>query len=230
MAYDQRVTSGTSKPKRRLNRDDWIDAALEAIERGGLAAVSVEPLAARLGVTKGSFYSHFDSRDELIEVALAHWERGRFDTIERFATIEDPAERLRQMLLEAVTFSQSGRISVHMVLLGELGDERVRAAVARVTESRLELLIRSYRELGFSPQQAGHRARMAYALYRGLLQMAREAPERRLGDREIGRFLAEVNSALVGPGDPARIRPDSSATDQDGRARRRHPRPRAPER
>jgi hypothetical protein len=61
----------------------------------------------------------------------------------------------------------------------------------------LRLLSRSYRELGYSPQRAEHRARLAYAAYRGLLQMAREAPDRRLESRDIGRFIAELDSALV---------------------------------
>jgi putative alpha-1,2-mannosidase len=103
------------------------------------------------------------------------------------------------MLSAALTFTESGRGSVHVSLLGELGDGRVRAAVGRVTDARLRLLTDSYRELGYSPERAHHRARLAYAAYRGLLQMAREAPERRLGDRDIGRFIAEVNSALVTP-------------------------------
>ena len=193
------AASVSTQPKRRLRRGDWVETALQAIERGGLAAVSVEPLAARLGVTKGSFYSHFHSRNELIEAALESWERGRGDTIERFARIEDPAERLRQMLREAIDFSVSGRSSVHVVLLGELGDARVRAAVARVTESRLRLLTRSYRELGFSSQRATDRALLVYAIYRGLLQIAREAPERRRGDRGIDRLVAEVSAALVDP-------------------------------
>lgn len=201
--------------------------------RGGLAAVSVEPLAARLGVTKGSFYSHFRSRDELIDAALESYERSRSDTIKRFAEIEDPAERLRQMLLAAVTFSQSGRTSVHMSLLGELGDERVRAAVARVTESRLCLLTRSYRELGFPPQRASDRARLAYATYRGLVQMGREAPRRRLNNRDIGRFLAEINSALVYHPDPPPLRRESRASNavgRGGRAATSPPEPRARQR
>src|SRR5262249_62425989 len=97
------------------------------------------------------------------------------------------------------TFPGCGRGSVPVSLLGGLGDERVRAAVGRVTEARLRLLTDSYRQLGYSPRRAHHRARLAYAAYRGLLQMAREAPESRLEDRDIGRFIAEVNSALVGP-------------------------------
>jgi AcrR family transcriptional regulator len=221
------TAASSSKPRRRLGRGDWIKAALETIERGGLAAVSVEPLAVALGVTKGSFYSHFRSRGELIEAALEDWERGRGQTIDRFATIQDPAERLSQMLREAIAFSQSGRISVHVVLLGELGDERVRAAVARVTESRLQLLTQSYRELGFSPQRASDRARLAYAIYRGLIQMAREAPERRMGKREVGRLVAEVNSALVDPADPAPVRRGVRSTDRGGRANPKGPERRA---
>ena len=55
-------------------REDWAAAALAAIADGGLAAVAVEPLAARLGTTKGSFYWHFANRDALLAAALALWE------------------------------------------------------------------------------------------------------------------------------------------------------------
>jgi AcrR family transcriptional regulator len=175
--------------------------ALDAIAENGIGAVAVEPLAARLGVTKGSFYSHFASRDALIEAALENWERSHGGTgLERFSAIADPAERLRELLLAAVTFSQSTAPSVHLSLLGELGDPRVRGAVARVTESRVSFLTRAYRELGFTPQRAADRARLAYATYLGLLQMAREAPDRRLAKREIGRFMAELSSVLVRSG------------------------------
>ena len=46
----------------RLSAEDWAVAALDVIAESGLAAVAVEPLAKRLGVTKGSFYWHFPSR------------------------------------------------------------------------------------------------------------------------------------------------------------------------
>ncbi|MHB8693073.1 MAG: TetR/AcrR family transcriptional regulator [Solirubrobacteraceae bacterium] len=187
-----------SKP--RLSRDDWIGAAFDAIATGGLGAVAVEPLAVRLGVTKGSFYAHFSTRDELIEATLENWERSHIGpALAQITQIEDPAARLRAVLHAAVTFSQSGAPSVHMSLLGELGDPRVRSAVARVTAGRVELLTATYRGLGLAPQRAADRARIAYATYLGLLQMAREAPERTLSDRDIKRFMDELTAALIPP-------------------------------
>src|SRR6476659_2572674 len=89
--------------QRRLTRDDWITAALAAIADGGLAAVGVEPLAARLGATKGSFYWHFAGRDALVAAALSRWERT--DTEDVITAIEaepDLAARLRLLLGHAL--------------------------------------------------------------------------------------------------------------------------------
>jgi len=38
---------------------------------------------------------------------------------------------------------------------------------------------------------------MAYATYLGLLQMAREAPDRTMSDREIARFMDELIAAMI---------------------------------
>jgi AcrR family transcriptional regulator len=192
------VPNAAAARKRRLSRDDWVAAAFDAIAEAGMGAVAVEPLAETLGVTKGSFYAHFSSRDELIEATLESWERSHAGSgLAEFSAIEDPAERLRAVLLAAVTFSQSGGPSVHMSLLGELQDPRVRGAVARVTARRVELLTATYCELGVPPQRAANRARMAYATYLGLLQMAREAPGQTMSDREIRRFMDELVAAMI---------------------------------
>jgi AcrR family transcriptional regulator len=59
--------------RKRWGRDDWIVFALDAMEHGGLGAVTIEELARRSKRTKGSFYAHFDSRDELLEAMLEAW-------------------------------------------------------------------------------------------------------------------------------------------------------------
>src|SRR5437764_395818 len=91
---------GSSRP---LSTADWVRAAMEALVEGGIAAVAVEPLAAKLGTTKGSFYHHFANRDALIIAALEDWEREQTEAvIARMGLIPDPAERLRAILAAAL--------------------------------------------------------------------------------------------------------------------------------
>src|SRR3546814_11457299 len=90
----------SDKPERkgRLSAEDWAQAALDLIAENGVAAVAVEPLARRLGVTKGSFYWHFPSRDAPLQAALERWEsveqEAVFGTLE---TLTDPRDRLRNL-------------------------------------------------------------------------------------------------------------------------------------
>ena len=150
----------------RLTRDDWVQAALLAIAEGGTEAVAVEPLAARLGATKGSFYWHFRDRQELIEAALATWEREATDEIiAGLERIADPVERLRSGLVIAMELEEDEYPDVR--LLPSVSDPLVAPVVARVQEKRLASLARCFREMGFPPAEARSRARLANSVYIG---------------------------------------------------------------
>src|SRR5258706_9400520 len=103
----------------RLSRDDWASAALDALSAGGLAAVAVEPLAVRLGTTKGSFYWHFANRDELIAAALRLWRQASTTAvIERIESSAEPArERLRRLL--TLVFAAGARTDADLALLAD---------------------------------------------------------------------------------------------------------------
>ena len=66
-------TADTEKRDQKLTRDDWILAAIEALLSGGIEAVRILKLSNRLEVTRGSFYWHFDSHDDLLNAILAEW-------------------------------------------------------------------------------------------------------------------------------------------------------------
>ena len=68
------------KKNRRLAREDWLHAALELLEEG-IDKIKVTPLAARLGVTSGSFYWHFKNRRELLDALLEFWEHETTDRL-----------------------------------------------------------------------------------------------------------------------------------------------------
>jgi len=84
--------------KSRLTADDWARAALDVVAEQGLIAVAVEPLARRLGVTKGSFYWHFPSREALLVAALERWEETEQQTVfGKMEAVSDPRVRLREL-------------------------------------------------------------------------------------------------------------------------------------
>ncbi len=92
-----------------LTAADWAEAALDALARGGLSAVAVEPLAKELGATKGSFYWHFADRQALLQATLELWERRDTDRV--IAAIDETQEvetRLRGLLRLAFSSVRDG--------------------------------------------------------------------------------------------------------------------------
>jgi AcrR family transcriptional regulator len=83
----------------RTPRSKWIEEGLRALAEGGPEAVRIEPLAERLGVSKGGFYWHFDDRGALLEEMLDAWERiGVDEAIEQVeAAGGDARESLRRL-------------------------------------------------------------------------------------------------------------------------------------
>lgn len=183
------------KESTRLSAQDWARAALKAMAGGGLAAVAVEPLARTLGVTKGSFYAHYRNRDELITAALDEWVRTHGeDALADLAAVTDPAQRLRDLLTAVVGSVQPLAPSVHLSLLGDRADPRVGHAMRQVNQARLDLLSRTYRELGLPKSRAASRARVAYAAILGLLHLAQTDP-----DAPRSAVLAEEATAIFLP-------------------------------
>ncbi len=180
-----------------LSRDTWADAALEVLARGGPPAVAVEPLARELGVTKGSFYHHFDSREELIEAALARWEARGTEGLERLAG-KSPEERLERLFLTAMdtaTDPRSGQLPTH--LAAHRDDARVGPVLARVTARRLDYLQDTWTAAGCSHEDAHQRALLAYTAYLGMVQLAASAPERVPRDEALSEYVAQLVRVLV---------------------------------
>jgi AcrR family transcriptional regulator len=162
--------------QRRLTRDDWITAALAAIADGGLAAVGVEPLAARLGATKGSFYWHFENRDALLQAAVSRWEKETTtDVVAEITAARDaPASQFRRLVASVIERAEQDRVGP--ALLASAAHPAVAPALERVTAARLDLITLVFRRLGFAQAQARRRALLAYSAYLGHGQLAHSAP------------------------------------------------------
>ncbi|MEM9349028.1 MAG: TetR/AcrR family transcriptional regulator [Pseudomonadota bacterium] len=58
----------------KATRQDWLSAALAQLTETGADQVKILNLAARLSVSRSSFYWYFKSREELLSALLDHWE------------------------------------------------------------------------------------------------------------------------------------------------------------
>jgi AcrR family transcriptional regulator len=150
----------------QLSSDDWAQAALAAFGEGGLAAVAVQPLAARLGVTKGSFYWHFASREALIEAALLLWEQTTTeDTIAWLDAEPDPVARLSGLLTRVSRSAGNYRVEIGVRAASD--NPTVAAVLRRVEERRLNYTIGLFEQIGFDEAESVRRAMFAYTAYVG---------------------------------------------------------------
>jgi len=178
----------------RLSAADWAQAALDVIAEQGVSAVAVEPLARRLGVTKGSFYWHFPSRDTLLQAALDRWEEVEQEQV--FGSLEevaDPRERLRQLF--QLVGHETKPHAIYSELLKALDHPAVQPVVQRVSQRRLEYLTASFRQAGLGRADAQHRARLTYAAYVGFLQLRTQQPK--MTHEEFEEYLEHVINTLI---------------------------------
>jgi AcrR family transcriptional regulator len=163
--------------RQQLTRDDWIRAALDAITRGGIAAVRVDVLAKELGITRGSFYWHFADRDALLGAALERWERTVTDEIiERLGRIDSPVERFAEIFRIAF-FGSRDRNRVEPALAADADHPVVAPVLRRATAARIAFLTDLSADLGLDQAEARQRALITYSTFVGWLQLRRSLPD-----------------------------------------------------
>ena len=81
----------TSNTKTKL-----LDAALTAIRAKGYTATTVDDICQAAGVTKGAFFHHFKSKEDLAVAAARHWgalTSGLFASA-LYRALQDPLDRV----------------------------------------------------------------------------------------------------------------------------------------
>ncbi len=55
------------------NKGDWLEHGLRVLDGGGVSALTIDGLAAEMGLTKGSFYHHFQGIQQYKYELATHW-------------------------------------------------------------------------------------------------------------------------------------------------------------
>jgi AcrR family transcriptional regulator len=148
---------------RQLNREDWLAAARKALIASGIDDVKVERLAAKMRVSRGSFYWHFENRRDLLDALLNDWEvRNHFE----MAQIRTRWSRSEPDLSEIVAIWIGGDPNFPSYDMAVRGwarkSESVSEAVVRIDEAWVALIAELFRREDYSEDESFVRARVIY--------------------------------------------------------------------
>jgi AcrR family transcriptional regulator len=142
---------------------DWIAAARAMLIEGGIAAVQINPLAGRLGVTRGGFYWRFRNRQDLLDQLLLDWEgsnaRHFLDRLAEPGTPHERMDRLIDLWIEERQFDPKLEAAIRQ--WGRI-DPVVRDRVHAVDLGRIKAIADIYLQDGYEVEDAEARARITY--------------------------------------------------------------------
>lgn len=129
------------------------DAAIALVRRQGWAATSIDQICRAAGVTKGAFFHHFDSKEDLGVAAAHRWGEttGALFRSADYHQIEDPLQRMLAYLdlrarlaegpLEAITCFAGTTLQETFAT-----SERLRVACAQTIDAHVEMLAADFRQ------------------------------------------------------------------------------------
>jgi AcrR family transcriptional regulator len=187
------VASSGSTAGNRLGLDDWIQAGFALLAEEGIKALKIDRLCDRLGVTKGSFYWHFDGMPSYRATLIQSWgelrdeDRRAFDDMDGLA----PRERLTQMMTSLVS-------PRHWTLERAMrewarSDETVAGSVRAADRKLLRAVRQAFLDYGFDVDEAEMRANATFAAGIGFLHLSGAMPDARdaaRGERFLDLMLA----------------------------------------
>ena len=167
----------TRAPKQ--TRETWLTAALEQLREHGSGGLAIDKIARRLGITRGSFYHHFDNLESLIEELPTHWLH-RFAPVPFEVAVEwEPTVEgyVRRLVCDYIPNMGRMRYDIAMRAWAQT-DEAALRAVCEVDGARLEMLTRFFRHFGCG-DCAEPSAMLAYSMIVGVDGVCGWGPQER---------------------------------------------------
>ncbi len=151
-------------------RDRWLDEGVRVLADEGFNGIRIDRLAARLGLSKGSFHHHFQGADDFKRELLSRVERLSVDALEQAISNAPASGNARDILghlTDAVGAPAVGLYRPELdvaVRAWALSDADARATLARIDEARLSALEAVWRPLVGTDAEARTAALVPYLL------------------------------------------------------------------
>jgi AcrR family transcriptional regulator len=164
-------------PSTRLTVEDWLQAGYTLLAEQGVRALKVESLCRQMGVTRGSFYWHFEDMSSYRAALVESWntflERDRQSLAQQSEL--PPRERLAAMMTTLVS-------PQHWMLERAMREwartDPVAAANVREADRlTLRSVTKAFCDFGFSLDDAKLRAQLTFAAGIGLLHLTGSAAQ-----------------------------------------------------
>jgi AcrR family transcriptional regulator len=166
----RRRKSPNKRRQNTLSAADWITTASDLLVDNNVGSVEIHNLARRLGVTKGSFYWHFDGRSSLLSAILQSWRsRMTLDVAARTSGVGTSPRSALRYLLGLIRKPRPNRNSAIEKSVRDWArlDPLARDAVVEVDKTRLAYFESLLRNSNFSEKEVHLRAYAAYAIMMG---------------------------------------------------------------
>lgn len=175
----------------RLARNDWLDHALTVLAAEGFTSLKADTLAKSLGVSRGSFYWHFEDLASFHEAVLDRWLEASVLTIVEKVEAEgtEPAERLR--LLVEIAASGDRRLE-QAVRAWAFNDAKVSDVVATVDKQRLDYITELLWQMKVKKRDINGRALLLYLTSVGYCMISEIEPG---AERAVIESILESASA-----------------------------------
>ena len=143
---------------KRLSREDFLARALEVLSNDGESELRIDRLVAAIGVTKGSFYWHFENRAEFVQSLAEYWKHWSTDRVlGEIKVLKAEPKRLLFKIQEIVTRGELSRYDLVMRSWATHEPE-VAKIVRSVDEARYGIVRRLFERLGYQGEELHIRA------------------------------------------------------------------------
>ena len=184
------MASATALKASPLQPDDWIRAAFARLAAEGIESVRIELLARDLGVSKGSFYWHFQDREELLAKMFERWEKDENDWLDETVITPKAAARWARFVHHC-TDLQLARLESAMRTWSRR-DERIAARISAIEKKRIAHIASVLRAIGFVAPAAESWAEITLLVYLGWLDRATRDLEFQVSGRTLDEFFSDL--------------------------------------